>query len=203
MNWDTVIERKLNATQSQDFLPDYCCDALPARIPDQPQDDELPRGRKALLKAFEKGIVVIPEVSVAGQSKVKRIIPIVKIHGSTNWLYCDNCRQLFCFSPDESIRIADQLLRIDDLSRIHPRRHKDTSADEMENLFHRFRELRCTCPGDVPLGTRIATFSYRKALDFPMFQKSWFAAEELLRSARRWVFIGSLFHRLITNLSIC
>jgi hypothetical protein len=40
------------------------------------------------------------------------------------------------------------------------------------------------------LGTRIATFSYRKALDFPMFQKSWLAAEELLRSASKWVSIG-------------
>src|SRR5262249_52566192 len=38
--------------------------------------------------------------------------------------------------------------------------------------------------------SRIATFSYRKALDFPMFQKSWFAAEDLLRNAKKWVFIG-------------
>jgi hypothetical protein len=48
----------------------------------------------------------------------------------------------------------------------------------------------CFCSDGVALGSRIATFSYRKALEFPMFQKSWFAAEELLRNAEEWVFIG-------------
>jgi len=42
----------------------------------------------------------------------------------------------------------------------------------------------------VPLSTRLATFTYLKALDFPMFQKSWFFAEKLLRRAQRWIFIG-------------
>jgi hypothetical protein len=50
--------------------------------------------------------------------------------------------------------------------------------------------VNCLCANSVPLGIRVATFSYRKALDFPMFQKSWFAAEQLLRSAKRWAFIG-------------
>jgi|SRR5437762_6333179 len=48
----------------------------------------------------------------------------------------------------------------------------------------------CARCKDVTLGTRLATFTYLKALDFPMFQKSWFAAERLLRKAKRWVFIG-------------
>ncbi len=32
--------------------------------------------------------------------------------------------------------------------------------------------------------------TYRKALDFPMFQHSWYSAEKALRSAGRWIFIG-------------
>ncbi len=36
MNWDTVIERKLDATQQGDFLPDYGCDAMAATIPSPP-----------------------------------------------------------------------------------------------------------------------------------------------------------------------
>ncbi len=63
----------------------------------------------------------------------------------------------------------------------------------MEKTIENLRlqpQVRCLCSEEVALGTRIATFSYRKALDFPMFQKSWFAAEELLRSASKWVFIG-------------
>jgi len=50
--------------------------------------------------------------------------------------------------------------------------------------------VRCQCSTDVVLSSRIATFSYRKALDVPFFQKSWSAAEELLRKAKKWVFIG-------------
>jgi hypothetical protein len=51
----------------------------------------------------------------------------------------------------------------------------------------KWRCLTCT---DVPLTTRIATFSYLKALDFSMFDKSWFSAERLLRQAKKWIFIG-------------
>ena len=40
------------------------------------------------------------------------------------------------------------------------------------------------------LGTRFATFSYRKALDFPMHERSWDSAEKLLWDAKTWVFIG-------------
>jgi hypothetical protein len=40
------------------------------------------------------------------------------------------------------------------------------------------------------LGTRFATFSYRKALDFPMHERSWDSAEHLLRAAKTWIFIG-------------
>lgn len=45
------------------------------------------------------------------------------------------------------------------------------------------------CEG-VRLTTRMATFSYIKALEFPMFQRSWLSAEQTLREATRWVFIG-------------
>ena len=40
------------------------------------------------------------------------------------------------------------------------------------------------------LTTRIATFSFLKALDFPMFERSWVSAERLLRGAEKWIFIG-------------
>ena len=102
---------------------------------------------------------------------------IIKIHGSTNWLYCDNCRRVYWFSPTGARRLAAQLL--------HP--------DEWCGIYGHDRPEQCwtcrSCPG-VPLSTRLATFSYVKALDFPMFQRSWLSAERLLRDARKWVFIG-------------
>lgn len=189
MNWDTVIERKLQLTRSTLSI-DYGCDARPASIPDPPNPDDYYHRAKAFAKELRKPQVI----TVAAQGRpeeTERATPVVKIHGSSNWLYCDNCRQLYWFHPDQCKRIADQLIREDDLRRIGrflAKKKKYVEAT-IDDLTERIR-VKCPCSGTVPLGTRIATFSYRKALDFPMFQKSWFAAEELLRAANKWVFIG-------------
>jgi len=101
---------------------------------------------------------------------------VIKIHGSANWLYCDNCREVFWFPPEKSSKVASQLLRRDDRKRI-----------QYSTTVKQWRCHRCE---KVSLGTRLATFSYRKALDYPMFQTSWRSAELLLRDAQRWVFVG-------------
>jgi hypothetical protein len=108
--------------------------------------------------------------------RVSPLLYVIKIHGSVNWLYCDNCREVFWFPPEESSRVASQLLRSDDRKRIR----YSTNVEQW----------RCHRCKKVSLGTRIATFSYRKALDYPMFQTSWRTAELLLRDAQRWVFVG-------------
>jgi hypothetical protein len=189
MNWDTVIARKLGMTRA-DLSPDYCCDALPAEIPNLPDRAEFSSHNK-FIKAVEQGQTIAVAALPLNRKQVENTTPVVKIHGSANWLYCDNCRQLFWFHPEQTARIADQLIRTDDRVRmqafLRKRRHVvPSSASEIV----RQTPVKCFCSSNVPLGTRIATFSYRKALDFPMFQRSWLAAEELLRAARRWVFIG-------------
>lgn len=112
------------------------------------------------------------------------IAHIAKIHGSINWLYCDNCRRLYAIPPRQINRIADQLLSDNDWDAIG----KTLKIEIDDDL--RKPQRSCPCCPDVALGTRIATFSYRKALDFPMFQRTWFCAERLLARARTWVFIG-------------
>lgn len=189
MNWDTVIERKLDATQSGRFLPDYCCDALPAKVANTPDSEDF-SSRRDYLKALRKSYGISIEPPPVNQKNLDRVIPIIKIHGSANWLYCDNCRALFYFSPDKATRIADQLLSEDDLARMRLFLQKKKNIEEPPAYSSSQPPLKCVCSTDVVLATRIATFSYRKALDFPMFQKSWFAAEDLLRFAKRWVFIG-------------
>jgi len=102
---------------------------------------------------------------------------VVKIHGSVNWLYCDNCRRLFWFSPEAPNDVCLQLL----------------SRVEAEGLGFHVKECGkwlCGICRTVRLTTRLATFSYLKALDFPMFERSWQTAERLLRDAEKWVFIG-------------
>jgi hypothetical protein len=105
------------------------------------------------------------------------VVKITKMHGSVNWLYCDCCRRVYWFAASEVPRIADQILTDHEWKRIRPG-FKPKSRWQCER-----------CSG-VELGTRIATFSYRKALDFPMFQISWLRAEEALRGSSRWVFVG-------------
>jgi hypothetical protein len=155
MNWDTVIERKLSETHTIRAF-DYGCEAHAARIPDG---------------CSERPIQKVS--SVRPKSRMR----IIKMHGSVNWLYCDNCRDLYWFPSRQALQVATQLISKQEAKRL------SFPADCWSTW---------TCPecAGVRLTTRIATFSLLKALDFPMFQKSWFSAEQLLRDSKRWVFIG-------------
>jgi hypothetical protein len=112
------------------------------------------------------------------RTRIENETRLIKMHGSANWLYCDCCRRLFWFPPKESLEIAEQILKA-----------KEWQDRKIQPETFR-TQWSCTHCKDVTLGTRLATFTYLKALDFPMFQRSWFAAERLLRKARRWIFIG-------------
>lgn len=155
MNWDTVIEEGLQTTQNI-FNFDYGCEAVRAK--------------------FSGGRIETVDRSVP------RTISILKPHGSTNWLYCDSCRQLFWFSPSSTYRIANQLFKTTDW---------DTLAKSTKQTYERQTTNR-SCPrcNARALGTRFATFSYRKALDFPMHARTWLSAETRLREAKTWIFIG-------------
>jgi hypothetical protein len=155
INWDTVIERRLAALQDVEHFA-YGCGAIPARFMEQGNVIE----KRHLSKDAEK-------------------LPLVKIHGSVNWLYCDNCRKLYWFPAEDAIPVAMQLIRHEE--------GKNVLKLQQVEACGKWRCLNCT---KVPLTTRIATFSFLKALDFPMFEKSWFSAERLLRHAKKWIFIG-------------
>lgn len=154
LNWDTVAEERFLEVNPK-FTIAYGPGFIPARFP-------------------EKGARV--EIL---QNADKPTLHVAKIHGSINWLYCDNCQRVYWFRPAEALKIADQILSKNDWELIAPRAPANAK-----------KQWECTWCDAVKLGTRIATFSYRKALDFPMFQHSWTAAERLLKRARRWVFIG-------------
>jgi len=114
------------------------------------------------------------KIQIVKQSHAERI-EISKMHGSVNWLYCDSCRDVFWFPPRETLRVAAQIVRKEEIGS-GPR--------------HSSMGLQCRNCNMVELSTRMATFSFRKALDFPMFRQSWMTAEQKLRSCGRWVFIG-------------
>lgn len=189
MNWDNVVERKLQMRLGGPLI-DYNCDALAVAIPDLPNQDDYDTETR-YLRAFKRYRGIIQIGKELSEEQEKKRVPLIKIHGSINWLYCDNCRRLFWCHPDQVPRIANQLITADDLDRMEHVLGK--SAAKKQATIAKLRQtppVLCFCSDGVALGARIATFSYRKALEFPMFQKSWFAAEELLRDAEEWVFIG-------------
>ncbi len=109
------------------------------------------------------------------------ILHILKPHGSVNWLYCDACRETFWLPPSDTDKVAQTLFRKDDWARLPKPRTSRLPA---------MRSPACPHCETKSLGTRFATFSYRKALDFPMHSASWRTAEHYLKGAADWVFIG-------------
>lgn len=106
---------------------------------------------------------------------------ILKPHGSVNWLYCDACRETFWVGPSDTERVAQTLFR-----------RRDWDAVLRGSKLKLPATLTPACPHceAESLGTRFATFSYRKALDFPMHAASWRTAEQYLKTTADWVFIG-------------
>ncbi len=153
MNWDTVIEEGLARARGITSI-EYGCDPIAVKFVASAVKPRIVSGRK---------------------------VRVGKLHGSINWLYCDNCRAVFWFEPKQCLKIAGQLFSRGDWSIVAGG----------EGTGARMSVYRA-CPecGAAGLGTRLATFSYRKALDFPMFQKGWLFAEKLLHDADNWIFIG-------------
>lgn len=106
---------------------------------------------------------------------------ILKPHGSVNWLYCDACREIFWVPPSDTERVAETLFRRSDWTAVLSRAKVKKPTSRSPSCPH------CKAKS---LGTRFATFSYRKALDFPMHSASWYTAEQYLKGSADWVFIG-------------
>ncbi len=140
--------------------------------------------RTQKINKVEYGCDAAPFRFDGGKLKQRKVageaLTVLKPHGSVNWLYCDSCRYMFWLPPDQTERVAQTLFRASDWNAI--------GAAGLAPP----RTLEPECPrcGAKSLGTRFATFSYRKALDFPMHVTSWRTAESLLRGARHWIFFG-------------
>jgi hypothetical protein len=134
-------------------------------------------GCDAIPASFQGEEVVILDAPTGKQ------VQVLKPHGSANWLYCDACRRVFWFPPIQTEKIAQQLFRSSDWDVVK----KITRSKKFNG---KATSRRCPLCKAEALGTRFATFSYRKALDFPMHESSWRSAERLLQEARTWIFIG-------------
>lgn len=109
-------------------------------------------------------------------------IPVLKIHGSCNWLYCDNCRSLYYDLFDEvPLEKRSGFLETDfDLLQ---QNFSSISYDESKFLES------CKLCGNY-ISSHIATFSYRKSFRTNSFSNIWSTAEKVLTDSDKWIFIG-------------
>jgi hypothetical protein len=115
-----------------------------------------------------------------------RTVGIVKVHGSSNWVYCDNCRALFYDRYRKlSLTVRAGLIKAD--FRLFDAKLTDREFDSAVGIAARERNCR-RCRTAV--GPHIATFSYKKSFRTHAFASSWLAAEQILTDANRWIFIG-------------
>jgi len=111
-------------------------------------------------------------------------IQIFKLHGSSNWAYCDCCGRLFAYNIGVGKGALHDHIFIDE---------DDLAA--LDNTTFDFMVRRPAMCGEcnVRLSSRVATFSYAKTLNFVHFLAIWENAFKALRQASNWIFIGYSF----------
>ena len=110
-------------------------------------------------------------------------VPLMKMHGSTNWVYCDSCRRIYAGRISSTALNRKTFLEPDDFTLFNV---KDEIADQLEDLSDDRDCLHC----GNKLAGRVATFSYRKEFSIAQFQTMWERAHAHLREADTWLVIG-------------
>jgi hypothetical protein len=156
LSWDIVLEKHLEHRHPRPRI-EYCCDALDWNNPTIEPPDQL-------LGA----------------------VPICKMHGSSNWVYCENCGTLF-FDLNEKISLHKKVGLIKADFRLFDESFTDRSFDESLGIDPEARQCR-RCNNMI--SSHIATFSYRKSFRTHAYPAIWHRAGEILADATRWVFVG-------------
>jgi len=113
-------------------------------------------------------------------------IPICKMHGSSNWVYCENCKSIF-FDLKEKLALSIKTgIKKEDFKLFCD---EDTYYHIANKLSNCESERKCKfCTNQV--SSHIATFSYRKSFRTAAYSSIWYQAEKNLAQADRWIFIG-------------
>ena len=112
--------------------------------------------------------------------------PICKMHGSSNWAYCENCKALFYdLEYKLPLRIRAGLVKSD--FRLVDEKFTDRKFDSALGVPSIERNCRFC---HFPVSSHIATFSFRKSFRTHAYPSVWYHAERLLSSSTHWVLIG-------------
>ncbi len=113
-------------------------------------------------------------------------IKICKMHGSSNWAYCENCKTLF-YLLDEKLSLHKKVGLIKSDFRLFDEKFTDRYFDDSIGISPDEKKCRI-CNNSV--ASHIATFSYRKSFRTAAYPAIWFEAENILANATSWIFIG-------------
>lgn len=130
---------------------------------------------------------VLPVENLKGEKINSSGVPLLMLHGSANWIYCDSCRRLYAGESVNGKAALHALiyLKRDDFYELCPENQAVIAA--VSNML---REAKICVHCKSRLSARIATFSYRKDIAIPQFQAVWQRAYEVLRDSSSWIFVG-------------
>ena len=113
-------------------------------------------------------------------------VVVCKMHGSSNWVYCENCKSLF-YDVDLKLPLHNRVGLIKSDFRLFDQSFTDAVFDQAINVDPGQRQ----CPFcDNTVASHIATFSYRKSFRTSAYSAVWSSAERILSLANHWVFVG-------------
>ncbi len=113
-------------------------------------------------------------------------MPVCKIHGSSDRVYCEDCKSLF-YDLNEKLSLRTKAGLVKSDFRLFDESFTDTQFDTAPGIPLRDRECKF-CRNLV--SSHIATFSYGKSFRNLAYPSIWYNAEKLLSDSDHWVFIG-------------
>lgn len=123
------------------------------------------------------------DMNLIGEEKE---ISVSKMHGSSNWVYCDNCKTLFYDLYDKlALHIKAGLVKSD--FRLFDESFTDKKFDDSVSIQPFSRS--CKICRNL-LSSHIATFSYRKSFRTTAYPSIWYNAEKTLANSNHWIFVG-------------
>lgn len=123
------------------------------------------------------------ELKKSGNSlKISRVVKVLKVHGSCNWMYCNNCRVLVNDLKSSIPPLKSTGFTRMDIMLLNDLEGTNINYDKIDNK-------KCFRCGNI-LSSHIATQSYRNSFKVNSFSNIWAEAEKSLAFSDKWIFVG-------------
>ncbi|MDP3940993.1 MAG: hypothetical protein Q8Q49_01650 [bacterium] len=113
-------------------------------------------------------------------------ITVAKLHGSSNWVYCENCSTIF-YDLDEKLALHKMIGLIKADFRLFAEEFNNQNFDDP--IGDEPESRKCPLCGNM-LATHIATFSFRKSYRTFAYPAIWHNAQTTLSKSSQWIFVG-------------